>query len=217
MTKSWEKQNLLTRSELDDKEREGTIEDIVAGYRKLWYSEEKIEKIRADLLFDLHLKENCVKVEENVEYMWYKWKKVHIDLPEIKWKFEWFKFEYFVSNESVRQDTFQSNPELEEKSYSMKDVCGLLWAMNRYMKAMGVITDSIPNLKFWQTNRHSTCKAWDYLKQIAWLDSWYWLNDKKVDWEENLCVVAWSCVGEDCLFDFDGHDDSEAKLFLKLS
>ncbi len=73
-------------------EKRELIEGIVDGYRKLWYSEEKIEKVRADLLSDLqkepwseaerdelywnkekileNLKEKCVKVEKNVEYMW---------------------------------------------------------------------------------------------------------------------------------------------------
>lgn len=221
-------------------EKRELIEGIVDGYRKLWYSEEKIEKVRADLLSDLqkepwseaerdelywnkekileNLKEKCVKVEKNVEYMWYKWKKVHIDLPEIEWKFGWFKFEYFVSNGAVIKTDFEVNPELEKKSYSMKDVCGLLWAMNKYMQAMGVETDwdmDYENeLNFWKTTKRS-CDAWKCLKAITWLNNSYWLSDKNLKWRESW-RDGWNCSRASCTFmrldDFD-----YANLFLRLS
>lgn len=221
-------------------EKRELIEGIVDGYRKLWYSEEKIEKVRADLLSDLqkepwlgverdelywdkekileNLKEKCVKVEENVEYMWHKWKKVHIDLPEIEWKFGWFKFECFVSNESVLKRDFESNPELEKKSYSMGDVWGLLWAMNKYMQAMWVETDWDMNyendLKIWKTDNYR-CDAWDCLKQITWLDFWYWLRDKNVDSKKNSRSV-WNCNFDYCDFIRSDNDNNSAYLFLRL-
>jgi hypothetical protein len=222
-------------------EKRELIEGIVDGYRKLWYSEEKIEKVRADLLSDLqkepwldverdelywdkdkileNLKQKVV-VEENVNYMWYKWKKVHITLPEVEWKFEWFKFEYFVSDETVYKKYFESKPELVDKSYSMKDVWKLLKAMNRYMQAMGIDTDwdidYENDLKYWKKGGKYRCNAWDCVKNIAWLDDWYWLKDYNVEWKR-YSRAAWTCVGSRCQFLGFDYSDYNAKLFLRLS
>lgn len=185
-----------------------------------WVNEDKwLESLRWDREGILNaLKENHVKVEKNAEIMWYKWKKVHIDLPEIEWKFGWFKFEYFVSNESVLKRDFESNPELEKKSYSMGDVWGLLWAMNKYMQAMWVETDwdmdYENDLKCWKTDNYR-CDAWDCLKQITWLDFWYWLRDKNVDSKKNS-RSAWNCNFDYCDFIRSDNANNEANLFLRL-
>lgn len=195
MTKSWEKQNLLTRSELDDKEREGTIEDIVAGYRKLWYSEEKIGKIRADLLFDLQkepfeaekdelywdkdkileeMREKYVNIED-AEIEWYKWKKITIMLPKVKW-FEWEELfgwkicEFFVSDEEITKKKFENSPGVVENSWSKKNVWDLLWDFRKYMKVRGVqidadIDDYEDDLRAYATEIFK-CEAWKYLKDI---------------------------------------------------
>ena len=180
--------------------------------KELYWNKEKILE---------NLKENCVKVEEKVEMMWYKWKKVHINLPAV-WKFKWFKFDYFVSNESVRKYDFKKGSELENKSYSMKEVWELLKAMNRYMKAMGVETDWEMNyekdLRYWETDNYS-CIAWDWLKQVVLLDDEYWLKDCDVAWYENLHVnlvckffyCNFQCCGAVC------GEVNSASLFLKLS
>jgi hypothetical protein len=213
-------------------EKRELIEGIVDGYRKLWYSEEKIEKVRADLLSDLqkepwseaerdelywnkekileNLKEKCVKVEKNVEYMWYKWKKVHINLPAV-WKFKWFKFDYFVSDYKVWRNDFK--PGLWKKLYTINDVSKLLEAMNKYMQAMGVETDWSMDyeerLKSWQRYSESKCKAWDCLKAITWLNDCYRLNHYPV-------MIGWYCYSSSCNLDRLDYYSSNY-LFLKLS
>lgn len=222
--KEWALKHKMHKAEKDYLEAKEAYEKAQVDYR--WEVEEKTEvkDTKEELYWDKekileNLKENCVKVEENVEMMWHKWKKVHINLPKIEWKFEWFKFEYFVSNESVLKKDFESNPELEKKSYSMEEVWGLLKAMNKYMQAMGVETDwdmdYENDLKYWKTDNYG-CDAWDCLKNIAWLDYWYWLKDKDLDWVKNS-RAEWNCNFDYCDFDRDDSDSHDANLFLRLS
>lgn len=159
-----------------------------------------------------------VEVEEDVDYMWYKWKKVRINLPAV-WNFEWFKFEYFVSNATVYKEDFESNPELKNKSYSVKDVWKLLRTINKYMNAMGVVTDwdmdYKNDLKEWKTKK-CRCNAWNCLKDIAWLDNRYWLKDNNVDRKIKSRAI-WNCRSYMCRFSRLVYDHSDANLFLKLS
>lgn len=146
------------------------------------------------------LRENHVKVEENVEMMWYKWRKVYIDLPSV-WNFWWFKFGYFVSDDWCSRSEFESNQELKERSYSVEDVSWLFKAVNEYMKELSIETDWDMNYKtdLWQkkTNKRN-CFAWNYLKNIAGLDDVYWLNDEEK--EKNLRAF-WNCIDNACFFD----------------
>ena len=102
------------------------------------------------------LRENHVKIEKNAEVEWYKWKKVHIDLPAV-WNFEWFKFDYFVSNDFVYKKDFEAKSELKKKSYSMNDVSKLLQAMNEYMTELWGKNDGNidyeTELKYWEFRR----------------------------------------------------------------
>ena len=204
-----EKSETYKEAQIDYRWEVGEEIEVKDINEKLYWNKEKILE---------NLKEKCVKVEENVEYMWHKWKKVHIDLPEIEWKFGWFKFEYFVSNESVLKRDFESNPELEKKSYSMGDVWGLLLAMNKYMQAMWVETDwdmdYENDLKIWKIDNYR-CDAWDCLKQITWLD-FYWLRGKNVDSKKNS-RSAWNCNFDYCDFIRSDNDNYSANLFLRLS
>ena len=142
--------------------------------------------------------------------MWYKWKKVHINLPAV-WKFKWFKFDYFVSDYKVWRNDFK--PGLWKKLYTINDVSKLLEAMNKYMQAMGVETDWSMDyeerLKSWQRYSESKCKAWDCLKAITWLNDCYRLNHYPV-------MIGWYCYSSSCNFDRLDYYSSNY-LFLKLS
>lgn len=185
--------------------------------KELYWNKEKILK---------NLKENYVNVEKNVEMMWYKWKKVHINLPKV-WKFKWFTFDYFVSDVLVCKDDFESNPELEEKSYSMKEVWNLLKAINNYMNAMGVEIDRDVDyendLKGWEAytkmgkwSYHKSV-AWDCFNNIAWLDGWYWLKDKNVAWEQGSRAHWHEHFDYSEIIPSYYSDLYKAHLFLKLS
>ena len=41
----------------------------------------------------------------------------------------------------MRRGKFEDNPELEKSSYSLKEICELLQAINMYMEELGVVTD----------------------------------------------------------------------------
>ena len=165
-----------------------------------------------------------MRVERNVEKMWYKWIKVYLELPAV-WNFEWFKFEYFLSYWMVSKQDFEKNPNLEKQSYSMKEMCTLLSAMNRYMKALGVEVDNNVDyentLKVWETKRYRSA-AWDCLKSILDLDDWYWLKDKYRKMGDSF-RVKWICHNSDffgsaCFFDrFNSDGVTTANLLLKLS
>ena len=192
---------------------------------------EKIEELWWDttdaILNDL--KENHVRIEENVEMLWYKWKIVHIDLPAV-WNFEWFKFDYFVSDTRVtkklfeKKKLFERESKLEKKSYSMKDISQLLQAVNKYMAELKWNNDGSMDyeqeLMYWSKNRKEQCKAWYYLSAITWLTSFYWLSDKDIDWKKNSHAF-WCCDWDNCYFyrcDNEGFiANLEAHVFLRLS
>ena len=172
------------------------------------------------------LKKNHVKIEENVEMMWLKWKKVHIDLPAV-WNFEWFKFDYFVSDVRVEKKYFEKKKlfgrkSLENKSYSMKDVSKLLQAMNNYMSELQWENDGDIDyeheLIYWRKNKKKWCKAWYCLSEITWLDCRSWLSDKDVDWEKDSRAF-WRCEYHDYCFDRCDNDcvNLEANVLLRLS
>ena len=181
-------------------------------------SQEKKEKLyrnREAIIKDL--KENYLK-EKYTEMMWYKWKEVHFSLPAV-WNFEWFKLDYFVSNDIVYKIDFESNPELEKKSKSMKDIWEILKAVNRYMAELWVETDwnmdYENDLQYWKTKK-CRCKAWDCLKDVPGLDKWYWTSDKDVDGRKDSRVF-WTCSDDYCNFGRNISDDFSANLFLGLS
>ena len=187
-------------------------EDVVWGFGEQNEDYEKREK-KEKILKDL--KENHVKIEENVEMMWYKWKKVYINLPAV-WSFEWFKFEYFISENTVYGSEITS--ELNDKLYSIRDISQMLKAMNRYMKALGVETDGymdyerylLDSRDFWQD-----VKVWDCFKSITGLDCACWLDNGKNG------IIEWNCHKYvfyfNTYFDMDPRYPNIAHLFLRLS
>ena len=165
------------------------------------------------------LKKNYVKIEENAEMMWYKWKKVHITLPSI-WSFEWYKFGYFISDNMVKKWEFENNPNLGEKSlFSMCDISKLLQAINKYMVEFwgknDMNVDYENELQYWRTKNYR-CNAWDCLRTITWLCDWYWLSDKDVAWRKDSHAI-WYCFHTCCYFNRSDDDFNYANLILRIS
>ena len=212
----------LAKADAEISDAENSYNEAQVAHRWKVEDEEKSSDWKESLRWDTDailrdLKENHVKIEENAKMMWYKWRKVHIELPAV-WNFEWFKFNYFVSNDYVTKWNFEKKSELEEKSYSMSDVSKLLQAMNKYMIELGGKNDGDMDyenkLKFWETETYR-CEAWDCLKAITWLDVWYWMKDKDVAGRQNS-RANWGCRDYDCGFSRTAYDDF-ANLFLRLS
>lgn len=156
------------------------------------------------------LAKNHVKVEEDVEMMWYKWKRFHIDLPAVG-DFKWFKFDWFVSDNMFKYEDFMNNQEIRKKLYPKKVVYKILRAMNKYMETMGVKTDWDVDYKREMRYNYYDCIAWDDRIYFTGLDYLYWLIDDKFKSFPVVCV--WDCDDECSIY--TGGDS--AKLLLKLS
>ncbi len=213
----------MVEADRDVEEKEQAHKAAQIDYRWKVEEETKVKDTKEELYWDKekilkNLKQKVV-VDKNTNYMWYTWKKVHITLPEVEWKFDWFKFEYFISNKTVYKKDFESNPELENKSYSPEEVWNLLKAMNKYMQAMGVETDwdmdYEKDLKYRKVY-NTWCDSWDCLKDIAWLDYLLWLKQKNVNWKINSRVY-WDTRNLSCCFWISVWEYSYANLFLRLS
>ena len=155
------------------------------------------------------LKKNHIE-EHDAEEMWYKWKRVHIDLPAV-WDFNWFEFDYFVSKNTISQREFKQNLELEKKSHSFWSISKLLEKLNKYMKELWVETDWNMDyraaLMYYSTDCHN-CVVWNHLKDITGLSSRYWVKGT-TGW---LNVGCWRCSDDYCGF---GWDTLDSHLFLK--
>lgn len=154
------------------------------------------------------LAKNHVKVEEDVEMMWYKWKRFHIDLPAVG-DFKWFKFDWFVSDNMLKREDFMNN-NVRKKLHSKNVVYKILRAMNKYMKTMGVKTDWDVDYKREMGRYCYDCIAWDDRTYFTGLDYPYWVIDD--EFKSFPVVDIWDCDDE-CWF----HSFGSAKLLLKLS
>lgn len=101
------------------------------------------------------LNENYVNIEGNKEMLNKKWIIMHINLPAI-WKFNWFKFDCFISDCSGEVLLEDWNEEYKEKSYSMEEILKLYEAIIKYMKEYWIDADEYD--------------ARGYLLTITWLD-----------------------------------------------
>lgn len=145
-----------------------TNKQTISNVNKPQFSESLKVQVREKIRTAFALDEKFVNIEENAEVMWYKWKKVHINLPKC-WKFEWFKFDCFVSDNYVTQKDFDEKLELEKKSYSMNDVQKLLKAMNEFMAALECDTDwnmEYENEFYYLVTKKWECDALDFYTEL---------------------------------------------------
>ena len=146
------------------------------------------------------LKENFVTIKDATKKIntWEKmedieWKEVHFELPAV-WNFKWFKFDYFVSNNTTNAKVLKKNPKLERQLYSMKEIWNLLTALRNYMKECDVLLDwhsyinYAEEMKYWKT-RDWKNEAWSCLNAILWLQHAYWLKNKILVWQENWRTI----------------------------
>lgn len=115
---------------LSVEQREEMLKLLVGDKEERWGFKEKLAW-NEDEIF-AHLRhENYVKIEEDAEMMWYKWRKVCIDLPAV-WEFGWYKFECFIWKDLIDEEKVNQS-ELNDKCYSRKEIWDFLVAFNRYM------------------------------------------------------------------------------------
>lgn len=157
-----------------------------------------------------NLKKNYITVEEDVEVLWFRWRKIHVYLPAI-WKFKWFKFDYFAWDEkddkshryNCTEYDFERNSELIEKSYSYEEIDRLYTAIREYFSEFEIKIDN------------------DDLRKLLYLNSTYFLRDRypKLDCCCGyffLTLFQWSAsdyMPNYCLFS----TEKGANLLLKIS
>lgn len=146
-----------------------------------------------------NLKENYVKIEENVDMTPFlcKWKKIHIELPKI-WDFEGLKLNLFVSKWYEKKSDFEHR-RAESMSYSAKELTDeVLIPLKRYMRELWIEIDT------WDVR--------DCLKVITGLNNRYRLTDKSKDGNSQA-----ACSFGEYSLKWNTEDNSRAKLLLKSS
>ena len=113
------------------------------------------------------LRKNYVRIDKNKEILWERWKIIHVDLPEVPGSnFKWFKFDFFAWPR-IMNENFEKKPDLEKHSLSVKKIWKILQAINEYMEACGAEYDIDVDYENDILMEDFTCKAGDYLINIA--------------------------------------------------
>jgi len=114
--------------------------------RLIWNEEAVIEDLR----------NNHVRIEKKKEIFGKKWTIIHIELPAI-WDFKWYKFDWFISKEKVKTSSVKADSEIEEASYSAKEIDGLLHAIFEYKRQ-------------YNANKHDNGRSSRFeLEKIIWI------------------------------------------------
>lgn len=210
-----DKEKLSTQSE-DLKLLFGQLSDAQKGVLLWMLTQEKMDREKTiskkeSIIRDL--RENYVRVENEAEMMWYRWKKVHIQLPAV-WDFEWFKFSYFIPTSSIKISDLWQHSELTEKSYSVKEVYELLHAITIYMRESWILIDDSIDYDGYDTYRDVfRFESWNILKSITGFSELYWLKDSDSTLADSCAM--WINYGGNSMFSKGG--GGIAKLFLKIS
>ena len=209
------------------------IEDKKKNKRKKTPNVEKLkwdpEKVIADL------KENHIKVDENVEMYWFKWKIVHVELPPIWW-FKWFNFDYFVSDEVIDLENYEKMKH-NINYHTKRSIWELLNNLSKYMQEFWIdLKDETIDFRFddyfknfkkdeiyqyladYRYTGTEICLIWAYARKLLGLRRVYFL------WSDKLCATAGDNTGTDFCFDdvrfgkrkWDTDKDIKAHIMTKI-
>ncbi len=198
------KDELLKMLQQDKRERTNLIKTQKENPELFWNKDKVLEKLKKD----------CVKVEENADMMWYKWRIVHINLPAIG-SFKWFKFDYFVSDKKLLWDDIENDSKIEKKLQSTEKFEKLLSSLKDFMKGYWIKVDEgfeYDEMFNFSGHFYYECEGWKVLTDITWdfdrdNDDFYFLRNK--DWE----TVSYNNFKE-CWWESD--DVGWANLLLKI-
>lgn len=190
----WDEENWLTQEKKDEAKKR-FLQQLKESRNKKWYNKDEIID---------NLKNNYVKTQENVEMMWYKWKTLLIELPA-KWKFKWFKFDCFITNDKFKYKDVKEST--KQDLYSKKEISTLFSAIREYMEEYNIWCDwddyDYENQLDLFEKDEEYCFAWDFLKKITWLNDSYLLSDAAL-----CCSLTYSSFN---------NNPSYGQLFLKIS
>lgn len=156
------------------------------------------------------LKKNHVSVNKT-RYMWYQWKEIHIELPEV------WECDFFVSDKAVTNDVFRCNWELHVLSHTEHQMQKLLEKIDKYMQHFGVDINNKynPVPSPWEPSN-----MWECLLYITWLnekpDSSYRLQNRCIEWKEQIRAIWNFGVSNSCDRYYKRfYDNPSCYLFLR--
>ena len=102
----WDEDLKLRLEWLTDEQKDKLFEILKREkIKRLMWKKEEVFK---------YTKENYVQIVEGIKFLWYEWKRIHIDLPAV-WDFKWFKSDYFVSDENITEHDLKQNQKLKDR------------------------------------------------------------------------------------------------------
>lgn len=136
LQKEYEEKMAKADENIADKTK--SYEDAQIAHRwEIEYWEIKKELIWNYEAVEDDLLKNHLNVKENSEYMWLKWKEIHLTIPAV-WKFKWFKFDCFISDDDfnfVKVDEDKSAyGKKSDHFYEIDDLCKLWEALQSYFE-----------------------------------------------------------------------------------
>lgn len=181
---------------------------LIRDKENKWGLKEKLFGHRQSIL--AHLKQNCVEIED-VEMMWIKWKSICIELPAV-WKFKWYKFEFFVSNNIISKrgiNNVNMWNMLNDVRFERGEIVDFLLALNEYFNEYWVNLDEESHLKKikeipvdnrgWFGSVPSGITS--IFNEITWQkNKWYILKDSiPVKEDDPFNSIEWNCdFNSDC-------------------
>lgn len=139
------------------------------------------------------LEANHVKIEPNIDYMWYEWTRIRIDLPAV-WNFQWYKFDGFATKEDPDNFFDVNSQEERQKLQSIDDVKDIPDAVMNYMEE-SLKMNHWKQFSRLQKNEFSIL-AW--LGEIAWLDYDLLLSDLNLGYAYNKRWFTYSFATLSC-------------------
>lgn len=205
---------------LTDEQKDHLLLTLQQDKLKKWPRQELIWN-RDAVIKDLQC--NYLTIEDDIEKYGQKWKIIHLTLPKVK-DFEWFNFSCFISDKPIYQENLKYD--ITKNLFSRKDITNLFIAINEYMKIY-LETDNekicydidhdtnyeeLLTQRDFMLDRHNTCKAWEYLKKIMWLNDDYWLSNNDYYWFKNIFV----CKGGQSTFRKWWTEHWDARVLTKI-
>lgn len=166
------------------------------------------------------LNNNHRTIKENSEYMWLKWKELHLTLPAV-WKFKWYKFDCFISDSKFRFDEM-NHYNWKYNFYDIDELCKLWDALKAYLEEYNINIDTVfPDAKIKidikEQNILTTTKIW--LPIIIWI-LWngphvIWKYDTFTEDFDKFYSFSWDPVRKTMYLNENVWDDKWVKFLLK--
>ena len=183
----------------------------------------KKERLHWDLDWIIEdLKSNYLKIDLNVERYWFRWKEIHLNLPDI-YPFKWYHFDAFIPYSLTQKTTVDYTRTYYENLFSIEEIINFFNALREYFGVFFVPVDALKD--------YNHLKTWDYsdrnpevgsiIRKLFWTsvsDRFgysFWLSDENVA-REKWSRAWWYIEFDECDFKWNSWRDSRASMLLKV-